>query len=71
MGSKNGCIYLFKVTRDGFAYKRYSKIRGTVPLQHIDWSEDGYYLQTVTSDFDLLFCEYRLHGFIKIKKLNK
>lgn len=58
MGSENGCIYLFRVTRDGFSYKRQSKIRGTAPLQHLDWSVDGFFLQTVTVDFDLLFCEF-------------
>lgn len=57
MGSENGCIYLFRVTRDGFNYKRQSKIRGTQPLQHLDWSSDGFFLQTVTVDFDLLFCK--------------
>lgn len=57
MGSENGCIYLFRVTRDGFSYKRQNKIRGTQPLQHIDWSVDGFFLQTVTVDFDLLFCK--------------
>lgn len=58
MGSENGCIYLFRVTRDGFNYKRQSKIRGTQPLQHLDWSVDGFFLQTVTVDLDLLFCEF-------------
>lgn len=58
MGSENGSIYLFRVTRDGFTYKRQSKIRGTQPIQHLDWSLDGFFLQTVTVDFDLLFCEF-------------
>lgn len=58
MGSENGCIYLFRVTRDGFTYKRQNKIRGTQPLQHIDWSVDGFFLQTVIVDFDLLFCKF-------------
>lgn len=63
MGSENGCIYLFRVTRDGFSYKRQNKIRGTQPLQHIDWSVDGFFLQTVTVDFDLLFCKIILFSF--------
>lgn len=58
LGSQNGSIYLFRVTRDGYTYKRQSKIRGTQPLQHLDWSVDGFFLQSVTTDFDLLFCEY-------------
>lgn len=60
MGSQNGCIYLFRVSRDGFSYKKMNKIRGSQALQHLDWSVDGSYLQTVTIDFDLLFC--KLHG---------
>lgn len=66
MGSENGSIYLFRVTRDGFTYKRQSKIRGTQPLQHLDWSVDGNFLQTVTLDFDLLFCKYEIYiSYIK------
>lgn len=61
MGSENGCIYLFRVTRDGFTFKRQNKIRGSHPLQHLDWSVDGSFLQTVTVDLDLLFCEQKLH----------
>lgn len=72
MGSENGCIYLFRVTRDGFTYKRQSKIRGTQPLQHLDWSVDGFFLQTVTVDFDLLFCEYFKNTiFLTIFLINK
>lgn len=56
LGSQNGCIYLFRVSRDGFSYKKLNKIRGTQPLQHLDWSIDAFYLQSVTVDFDLLFC---------------
>lgn len=56
MGSQNGSIYLFRVSRDGFSYKKINKIRGSQPLTHLDWSADGCYLQTVTVDFDLLFC---------------
>ncbi|XP_037908857.1 echinoderm microtubule-associated protein-like CG42247 isoform X3 [Hermetia illucens] len=55
MGSQNGSIYLFRVSRDGFSYKKVNKIRGSQPLTHLDWSADGNFLQTVTIDFDLLF----------------
>lgn len=57
LGSQNGCIYLFRVSRDGFSYKKLNKIRGSQPLQHLDWSIDAFYLQSVTVDFDLLFCK--------------
>lgn len=55
MGSQNGSIYLFRVSRDGFSYKKVNKIRGSQPLTHVDWSMDGNFVQTVTIDFDLLF----------------
>lgn len=60
LGSQNGCIYLFRVSADGLSYKKLNKIRGTQPLQHLDWSIDGYYLQSVTIDFDLLFCKFQI-----------
>lgn len=66
LGSQNGCIYLFRASRDGFSYKKLNKIRGTQPLQHLDWSIDAFYLQTVTVDFDLLFCEFFLFFFLAI-----
>lgn len=68
LGSQNGSIYLFRVSRDGFSYKKVNKIRGTQPMTHLDWSVDGGYLQTVTVDFDLLFCKSRLftHTAIEI-----
>lgn len=66
MGSQNGSIYLFRVSRDGFSYKKVNKIRGSQPLTHLDWSVDGCYLQTVTVDFDLLFCMY-LYFFFHMK----
>lgn len=58
LGSQNGCIYLFRVSRDGFSYKKLNKIRGSQPLLHLDWSIDAFYLQSVTVDFDLLFCMF-------------
>lgn len=58
MGSQNGSIYLFRVSRDGFSYKKVNKIRGSQPLTHLDWSVDGCFVQTVTVDFDLLFCRF-------------
>lgn len=56
MGSQNGSVYLFRVSRDGFSYKKSNKIRGTQPLMQLDWSSDSRFLQTVTQDYDLLFC---------------
>jgi microtubule-associated protein-like 1/2 len=59
IGSQNGSIYLYRVSRDGFSYKKINKIRGSQPLTHIDWSIDGHYLQTATIDFDLLYWDVR------------
>lgn len=56
MGSQNGSVYLFRVSRDGFSYKKSNKIRGTQPLVQLDWSSDSRFLQTVTQDYDLVFC---------------
>lgn len=50
---------MFRVSRDGFSYKRVNKIRGSQPLTHIDWSLDAQYLQTATIDFDLLFWDVK------------
>ena len=60
IGSQNGSVYLFRVSRDGFSYKKWNKIRGSQPLTQLDWSTDGCFLQTVTADYDLVFCEYML-----------
>ncbi|KAJ8722911.1 hypothetical protein PYW07_004091 [Mythimna separata] len=59
IGSQNGSIYLFRVSRDGFSYKKSNKIRGAQPLMQLDWSLDGNYLQTVTADYDLAFWDIK------------
>ena len=56
VGSQNGSVYLYRVSRDGFTFKKSNKIRGVQPLVHLDWSTDGNYLQTVTAEYDLVFC---------------
>ncbi|VVC95369.1 unnamed protein product [Leptidea sinapis] len=59
IGSQNGSIYLFRVSRDGFSYKKSNKIRGAQPLMQLDWSLDGNYLQSVTADYDLAFWDVK------------
>ncbi|XP_047113095.1 echinoderm microtubule-associated protein-like CG42247 [Schistocerca piceifrons] len=59
VGSQNGSIYLFRVSRDGFSYKKSNKIRGAQPLIQMDWSTDGNFLQTVTADYDLTFWDVK------------
>ncbi|XP_072750325.1 echinoderm microtubule-associated protein-like CG42247 isoform X2 [Anoplolepis gracilipes] len=60
MGSQNGSVYLFRVSRDGFSYKKSNKIRGTQPLVQLDWSSDSRFLQTVTQDYDLVFWDVKV-----------
>lgn len=62
IASQNGSIYLFRVSRDGFSYKKSNKIRGSQPLMQMDWSSDSNFLQTVTADYDLAFCKYNNFG---------
>ncbi|KAG8231079.1 hypothetical protein J437_LFUL011047 [Ladona fulva] len=59
IGSQNGSVYLFRVSRDGFSYKKLNKMRGSQPLTQVDWSTDGNFLQTATADYDLSFCGVR------------
>lgn len=68
MGSQNGSVYLFRVSRDGFSYKKSNKIRGTQPLVQLDWSSDSRFLQTVTQDYDLVFCESSVTFRLILKK---
>nr|CAH7721546.1 unnamed protein product [Callosobruchus chinensis] len=59
IASQNGSIYLFRVSRDGFSYKKSNKIRGSQPLMQMDWSTDSNFLQTVTADYDLSFWDVK------------
>ncbi|XP_054286696.1 echinoderm microtubule-associated protein-like CG42247 isoform X2 [Macrosteles quadrilineatus] len=59
IGSQNGSVYLFRVSRDGYSYKKSNKIRGSQPLTQLDWSTDGNFLQTVTADYDLTFWDLK------------
>ncbi|XP_065353055.1 echinoderm microtubule-associated protein-like CG42247 isoform X1 [Cloeon dipterum] len=59
IGSQNGSVYLFRVSRDGFSYKKYNKIKGNYPLACMDWSVDSNYLQTVTTEFDLIYWDVK------------
>ncbi|XP_044268037.1 echinoderm microtubule-associated protein-like CG42247 isoform X2 [Tribolium madens] len=59
IASQNGSIYLFRVSRDGFSYKKSNKIRGSQPLIQMDWSTDSNFLQTVTADYDLCFWDVK------------
>ncbi|XP_072377492.1 echinoderm microtubule-associated protein-like CG42247 isoform X2 [Diabrotica undecimpunctata] len=59
IASQNGSIYLFRVSRDGYSYKKSNKIRGAQPLMQLDWSSDSNFLQTVTADYDLSFWDVK------------
>lgn len=53
--SQNGSLYIYKVSRDGFAYKKYSKISGGQMLTQVDWDHDGNVVQTSSHDHVLSF----------------
>ncbi|CAH1185204.1 unnamed protein product [Phyllotreta striolata] len=59
IASQNGSVYLFRVSRDGYSYKKSNKIRGAQPLMQLDWSSDTNFLQTVTADYDLCFWDVK------------
>ncbi|KAK7574062.1 hypothetical protein V9T40_011253 [Parthenolecanium corni] len=59
IGSQNGSIYLFRVSRDGFTCKKLSKIRGAQPLVQLDWSCDNNFVQTVTGDYDIAYWDVK------------
>ncbi|XP_056634123.1 echinoderm microtubule-associated protein-like CG42247 isoform X1 [Diorhabda sublineata] len=59
IASQNGSIYLFRVSRDGYSYKKSNKIRGAQPLMQLDWSSDSNFIQTVTADYDLSFWDVK------------
>ena len=52
----NGSIYFYKVSRDGYTYKKFGKMsQGPTGYKQCDWSHDGEYLQTVSTDNNLNF----------------
>ena len=53
--STNGSIYLFKVSRDGNAYKKAGKMSDGQQLGEVDWDREGEFLQTSSKDFNLQF----------------
>ncbi|CAL4086301.1 unnamed protein product, partial [Meganyctiphanes norvegica] len=65
VGSQNGSLYLYKSTKDGFVYNRFSRMGGAHPLSGIDWSVSGKYIQTVTSDYDVAY--WNLRDFTRVK----
>ena len=51
--SHNGSVYLYKVTRDGFAYKKAGKMSGGQMLSQLDWDSAGENIRTSSADFTL------------------
>ena len=51
--SHNGSVYLYRVSRDGFSYKKEAKLTGPggQQLTHLDWDETGDYLATCSADY--------------------
>ncbi|KAF0305942.1 Echinoderm microtubule-associated protein [Amphibalanus amphitrite] len=57
IGAQTGSIYPYKVGRDGTVYVKFGPMQGSQPLTQLDWSVDGEYLRTVTSQHELVICE--------------
>nr|XP_006815111.1 PREDICTED: echinoderm microtubule-associated protein-like CG42247-like [Saccoglossus kowalevskii] len=56
MGSHDNNIYLFSVLDDGNVYRKIGVLQGHENfITHLDWSDDGYYLQSVSGNYDLLY----------------
>lgn len=70
IGSQNGSIYLFRVSRDGFTCKKLSKIRGSQPLMQLDWSSDNNFIQAITADYDLAYCKHRHYAYLNNKVMS-
>ena len=62
IGAQTGSIYPYKVGRDGAVYVKFGPMQGTQPLTQLDWSVDGEYMRTVTSQHELIICEWALTG---------
>ena len=51
--SHNGSVYLYRVSRDGFSYKKEGTVVGPggQQLTHLDWEEGGLHLATCSADY--------------------
>ena len=58
IGAQTGSIYPYRVGRDGAVYVKSGPLQGSLPLTQLDWSMDGEYLRSVSSQHDLVFCEW-------------
>ena len=62
----NGSIYFYKVSRDGYTYKKFGKMAsGGKGHKQCDWSRDGDYLQTVSMDYNLNFWNTKINKMEK------
>lgn len=60
MGSQDGNIHIYDVIDHGQYYRKHKDgvLKGHKNfIMQIDWSEDSEYLQSVSGDYDLIFCE--------------
>ena len=67
--SNNGSIYLYKVSRDGNAYKKLGKMSDGQQLAEVDWDQSGDYLQTSSRDFNLQFWNASSYKVEKVPSL--
>ncbi|GAB6029719.1 hypothetical protein CHUAL_005440 [Chamberlinius hualienensis] len=52
---EEGGIILYGVSGRGYSYRRIKIMRGVDQLVHMDWAVDGKAIQSVTSDYNLVF----------------
>ncbi|XP_030842588.1 77 kDa echinoderm microtubule-associated protein isoform X2 [Strongylocentrotus purpuratus] len=56
LGSHDHCIHIFSVMDEGHVYRKLGVLEGHGSfITHLDWSDDGAYLQSVSGNYDLLF----------------
>jgi microtubule-associated protein-like 1/2 len=67
--SHNGSIYLYKVSRDGFSYKKHGKLTGGQLLANLDWDESSEYIQTCSTDYNLNFWNANTNRMEKVGSL--
>ena len=60
MGAQDGNIYIYDVVDGGQYFRKHKDgvLRGHKNyVMQIDWSDDSEYIQSVSGDYDLMFCK--------------
>lgn len=60
MGAQDGNIYIYDVVDEGQYFRKHkgASLKGHKNfVMQIDWSADSEYIQSVSGDYDLMFCK--------------